>query len=231
MATKSIPEKVLLLACGSYNPITNMHLRLFELARDFLHKDGKFEVVGGVISPTNDKYKKKGLVLGKHRVKMVELATQTSNWIKCSSWEVEQDEWKETLKVMDRFQSTISSGEIEFDIDKQARVKLLCGADLLESFAVPNLWADADIEAIVGKHGLIVITRSGSSPENFIEQHNLLMKFKDNIEIVEEWVPNEISATKLRAALSQGDSIKYLTPDPVIEYIKENGIYRPGTQT
>ena len=25
------------------------------------------------------------------------------------------------------------------------RVKLLCGADLLESFAVPNLWKDADV--------------------------------------------------------------------------------------
>uniref|UniRef100_A0A803TEK2 Retinol binding protein 1 n=1 Tax=Anolis carolinensis TaxID=28377 RepID=A0A803TEK2_ANOCA len=27
-----------LLACGSFNPITNMHLRLFELARDHLHQ-------------------------------------------------------------------------------------------------------------------------------------------------------------------------------------------------
>lgn len=25
------------------------------------------------------------------------------------------------------------------------RVKLLCGADLLESFAVPNLWTDEDV--------------------------------------------------------------------------------------
>jgi len=26
-----------------------------------------------------------------------------------------------------------------------AHVKLLCGADLLESFAVPNLWKDEDV--------------------------------------------------------------------------------------
>lgn len=32
---------VVLLACGSFNPITNMHLRLFEVARDHLHQTGK----------------------------------------------------------------------------------------------------------------------------------------------------------------------------------------------
>ncbi|XP_078522401.1 nicotinamide/nicotinic acid mononucleotide adenylyltransferase 1-like [Lissotriton helveticus] len=32
--------EVVLLACGSFNPITNMHLRLFELARDHLHATG-----------------------------------------------------------------------------------------------------------------------------------------------------------------------------------------------
>ncbi|XP_015676763.1 nicotinamide/nicotinic acid mononucleotide adenylyltransferase 3 isoform X2 [Protobothrops mucrosquamatus] len=29
---------LILLACGSFNPITNMHMRLFELARDHLHQ-------------------------------------------------------------------------------------------------------------------------------------------------------------------------------------------------
>ncbi len=32
--------KVVLLACGSFNPITNMHLRMFELARDYLEDTG-----------------------------------------------------------------------------------------------------------------------------------------------------------------------------------------------
>lgn len=33
--------EVVLLACGSFNPITNMHLRLFELARDYMNATGK----------------------------------------------------------------------------------------------------------------------------------------------------------------------------------------------
>lgn len=31
---------VVLLACGSFNPITNMHLRLFELAKDYMNGTG-----------------------------------------------------------------------------------------------------------------------------------------------------------------------------------------------
>lgn len=33
--------EVVLLACGSFNPITNMHLRLFELAKDYLNGTGR----------------------------------------------------------------------------------------------------------------------------------------------------------------------------------------------
>lgn len=33
-------SSVILLSCGSFNPITNMHLRMFELARDYLEDTG-----------------------------------------------------------------------------------------------------------------------------------------------------------------------------------------------
>jgi len=41
------PDKkteVVLLACGSFNPITNMHLRLFELAKDYFHETGRMVI-------------------------------------------------------------------------------------------------------------------------------------------------------------------------------------------
>jgi nicotinic acid mononucleotide adenylyltransferase len=39
MAAGRIP--LVLLACGSFNPITNQHMRLFELARDHMHSTGQ----------------------------------------------------------------------------------------------------------------------------------------------------------------------------------------------
>ena len=44
----SSKNQLILLCCGSFNPITNMHLRMFELARDYLHQTGKYEIVGGI---------------------------------------------------------------------------------------------------------------------------------------------------------------------------------------
>ncbi|XP_077612818.1 nicotinamide/nicotinic acid mononucleotide adenylyltransferase 3 isoform X2 [Crocuta crocuta] len=91
---------VVLLACGSFNPITNMHLRLFEVARDHLHQTGMYKVIGGIISPVNDNYRKKDLAAAHHRVAMVRLALQTSDWIRVDPWESEQVQWMETVKVL-----------------------------------------------------------------------------------------------------------------------------------
>jgi nicotinamide mononucleotide adenylyltransferase len=49
---------VVLVATGSFNPPTYMHLRMFELARDALNAEG-YSVIGGYMSPVNDAYKKR----------------------------------------------------------------------------------------------------------------------------------------------------------------------------
>lgn len=40
--------RLVLLCCGSFNPITNMHLRMFEIARDYLHQTGKYDIIAGI---------------------------------------------------------------------------------------------------------------------------------------------------------------------------------------
>lgn len=102
---------------------------------------------------------------------------------------------------------------------------LLCGADVLESFGIPNLWKLDDIVEIVGRHGLVCISRSDSNPDKFIHQSDLLWKYRKNIHLVHEWVTNDISATHVRRALRRGRSVRYLLPDSVIHYIKEHDLY------
>ncbi|XP_062449328.1 retinoid-binding protein 7 isoform X1 [Rhea pennata] len=106
------PDKkteVVLLACGSFNPITNMHLRLFELAKDYFHETGKYKVIKGIISPVGDAYKKKGLISANHRVTMAKLATKSSDWVEVDDWESCQSEWLETLKVLRYHHQKLSS--------------------------------------------------------------------------------------------------------------------------
>ncbi|XP_034329837.2 nicotinamide/nicotinic acid mononucleotide adenylyltransferase 3 isoform X3 [Magallana gigas] len=262
--TMSNPTKCVLLACGSFNPVTNMHLRMFEIARDALHRTQKFSVVKGIISPVSDGYGKKDLLPASHRCEMLKLALKSSNWINMDTWECEQSKWTETAKVLKYHQSKvdresntrskpaptkkrrkdlrnvqINSNDNDYDdmsVDDHnainaalkkdsVSVRLLCGADLLESFGTPGLWADKDIEEIVGKYGLVCITREGSDPRKFIYESDVLSKYQENIIIVTEWIFNDISSTKIRRALRRGESVKYLLQDVVIDYIRANHLY------
>ncbi|XP_048471158.1 nicotinamide/nicotinic acid mononucleotide adenylyltransferase 1 [Rhincodon typus] len=253
MERSSSWTEVVLLACGSFNPITNMHLRMFELARDYLHQTGKYRVVKGIISPVSDGYKKKGLIEAKHRLAMVRKATESSDWVTVSSWESQQEEWVETAKVL-RYHNDnleiLSNNEKKITTQRRKGKKrklnekddstleakevpglmLLCGADVVESFGIPNLWKKEDIEEIVGKFGIVCISRLGTNIEKFVYESDIMWKFKENIHLVTEWIANDISATKVRRALGRGQSVKYVIPDSVIEYIQKHNLYDPCSE-
>jgi nicotinamide mononucleotide adenylyltransferase len=63
------PEKtpLLLIACGSFSPITFLHLRMFEMAADYVKLSTDFEIIGGYLSPVSDAYRKAGLASANHR--------------------------------------------------------------------------------------------------------------------------------------------------------------------
>ncbi|XP_026352925.2 nicotinamide/nicotinic acid mononucleotide adenylyltransferase 3 isoform X1 [Ursus arctos] len=227
---------VVLLACGSFNPITNMHLRLFEVARDHLHQTGMYQVIGGIISPVNDNYRKKDLVAAHHRVAMARLALQTSDWVRVDPWESEQVQWMETVKVLRHHHSELlrSLPQTEGLDHGRARstaptavpeLKLLCGADVLKTFQTPNLWKDAHIQEIVEKFGVVCVSRMGHNPKEYISGSPILHRYRHNIHLAREPVQNELSSTYVRRALSQGHSVKYLLPDAVITYIKDHNLY------
>jgi len=232
-----------LISCGSFNPPTNMHLRIFDLAKDALARKN-IQVVAGIISPTHDEYKdhKPTLITSKHRVAMVQQALATNPWIKCSTWETEQQGWTRTVKVLEhqgqiiKDSTSLESGKFchplfpEMSLSSTTpltahpRLMLLCGGDLLESFSVPNLWSNEHIEMIARDFGLAVITRVGSNPEQYVNEHPILRLYKDNIQIVPSDA-NRISSTEVRKAVKLGESITDLVPESVSQYITENNLY------
>lgn len=68
--TMDDPEKtpLLLVACGSFSPITYLHLRMFEMAADYVRFSTDFEMIGGYLSPVSDAYRKAGLASAEHRL-------------------------------------------------------------------------------------------------------------------------------------------------------------------
>ncbi|XP_062260333.1 uncharacterized protein LOC133968353 [Platichthys flesus] len=239
MANRRVP--LVLLACGSFNPITNQHMRLFELARDHMHSTGQYQVVGGIVSPVSDSYGKQGLVLAKHRIAMAKLALQSSNWVTVDEWESQQPDWTETVVTMRYHYGRIlkenegragkhmnSNGDTTTLAGPQ--LKLLCGADFLDTFKIPGLWQDEDVEEAVGRFGLVSVSRGGLQPEQTVHESDMLSRHQRNIFLVREWMRNETSATEVRRALRRGQSVKYLIPDSVIEYIHQHKLYTEDSE-
>ena len=173
----------MLIACGSFNPPTPMHFRMFgkffvlflsealkkkisqfssEIAKDHFKEQGTHEVIGGIVSPVHDAYGKKGLVSQTHRLAMLKISLQSSSWVKISDWECQQEAWTRTRATLQHHQNYLNSiisdlngvntGNLPSwlpDSVKQLKdpvqIKLLCGADLLESFATPDLWDVDDV--------------------------------------------------------------------------------------
>jgi len=215
---------VVLLGCGSYSPITNMHLRIFEQARNWLmYEKKKFDIVGGFLSPVHNAYGKAGLVPDFHRIRMCQLGAESSDWISVATWETKQTAWTQTYQVLEVYQKAINDAK---PYKRSVQVKLICGADLLESFNTKGMWNPEHLEIILGRFGVVCIERSETEPlDGFIRTSPILSKFADNIELVPQRVSNTVSSSGIREHLKNNLSVKYLVPDSVIDYIYQNNVY------
>ncbi|KAF7815979.1 nicotinamide/nicotinic acid mononucleotide adenylyltransferase isoform X1 [Senna tora] len=214
---------VVLVATGSFNPPTLMHLRMFELARDALHSEG-YCVIGGYMSPVNDAYKKKGLISAEHRIHLCNLACKNSDFIMVDPWEASQSTYQRTVTILSRVQSCICEAGL---IPRESlKVMLVCGSDLLHSFGIPGVWIPEQVKAICRDYGIVCIRREGQDVEKTISDNEILNENQQaNIKVVDELVPNQISSTRLRECIARRLSIKYLTVDEVIDYIRQHQLY------
>jgi len=228
---------LVLCACGSFSPITYLHLRMFEMAKDWARLNTEYTVVGGYLSPVGDAYKKKGLAPASHRVKMCELATNQydhgSMFIMVDTWEALQTEYQPTAKVLDHFDYEINErlGGIDDGTGKKVRAKiaLLGGADLVETFCQPGVWAEKDLTHILCDFGAFIIERAGTDMADVMTK--LQPAWRENIHVIHQQIRNDVSSTKIRTFLRKDMSIRFLVPETVIRYIEENHLYNNGEGT
>ncbi|GAU28307.1 hypothetical protein TSUD_256350 [Trifolium subterraneum] len=162
---------VVLVATGSFNPPTFMHLRMFELARDALNSKG-YCVIGGYMSPVNDAYKKKNLISADHRIQLCHLACRSSEFVMVDPWEANQSTYQRTLTVLSRVHTSIC--ETGLVSRESLKVMLVCGSDLLHSFSIPGFWIPKQVKSICRDYGVVCIRREGQDVEKTISDDNIL---------------------------------------------------------
>jgi nicotinamide mononucleotide adenylyltransferase len=223
------PNKIpiVLVACGSFSPVTYLHLRMFEMAKDYVRQNTEFEILGGYLSPVSDMYKKPGLLSARHRVNMCTLAAEDSDtWMMVDSWEAFQS-YQRTAIVLDHFDyeiNTVLGGvHTEDGEHRQVRVMLLAGSDLIGTMSEPGVWSYSDLEHILGRYGCLIVERAGTGMDQATDS---LARWRINIHLISQLIQNDVSSTKVRLFLRRGLSVRYLLPNSVVDYIEQHGLYQ-----
>jgi len=226
------------------------------MARDYLDSGTKYRVVGGFLSPVSDGYKKKGLLPTLHRVPMCKLSIKDSDWIDVDTWEAEEPEWTRTKVVLETIEERVNKKEIrdKYTNGRKIKVMMVSGGDLVGSFLTPGLWDQEDLRDIINKFGLLIIERHGTDLSEVVDQSPLLQEFsvwlffsflfffllnkccsfsfavflslQEHIHIIHQPIKNDLSSTRVRSLLSQGQSVRYLVPDGTCNYIAQHGLYK-----
>jgi len=205
---------------GTFNPIHLGHLRGAEEIREAF---GLEEVV--FIPAAIPPHKAAGEVIdARHRLEMVRLATATNPYFSTSDVELSRSEKSYSIDTIRYFRER-HQDNLFFILGRDAFVEIETWKEFQKLFSLSNF---------------IVMTRPGNQKMNSSSQlpkvltpvfrydqkvgawvhlsgHNLYLK---------EITFLDISSTKVRELIEKGESVRYLIPAEVEDYIQKHGLYR-----
>ena len=191
---------------GTFNPIHQGHLIISEYIRVRFPLDKIIFIPSGT-PPHKEELK---TVSAEHRYNMVSLAIETNPYFNISSVEVNRKGKSYTVDTITELKKLYPMEDLYF----------IVGADTIYEF---TKWKD--YENLLRMTKFIVIGRYGLNVENNIEKIKELNQ-KYNAQILYMNGPLvDISSTDIRNRISEKESIKYIVPEKVEEYINENRLY------
>lgn len=188
---------------GSFNPIHFGHLICARHAGERLGFE-KTTLIPSARPP--HKQAVQNLADPAHRVRMCQLAVQGSDDFDVNEVEIQRTGPSYTI---DTARELARQG--------WGRVSWLIGADMLGT--LPS-WHEPD--ALLREVDFVVLARPGW----VFDWESLPAAFRALRDRVIEAPLIEISATDIRRRVTSGLPIDFLTPQPVVQYIRENGLYR-----
>lgn len=188
---------------GTFDPIHYGHLRLAEEAREFAELD-QVLFIPAMRSPFR---LNEPLTDAHHRIAIIQRAIANHPNFALSEIEIQRGGISYTIETLESLRAH----------HRGVQWFLIMGLDSLTGFAH---WHEA--ERLAQLVDLLVGIRP---PYVYDEVLRDLPDWLQGRVQVMPMTPMGISATELREKVRQGHSIRYLTPDDVIEYIQENQLY------
>lgn len=198
--------KKIIIFGGAFNPPLNSH---FLLAEQIVNEFVDVEKV--IFVPVNSQYKKNEVVISnEHRLNMLKLVCDKNPKFEVSTVELDAGRALNTIETLNIMQEKYPQYEIMFTT----------GTDNLREF---ETWTGAS--QILEKYKLLILERDNDCVEDIIASDSFLTSNKASFIKLEDSVRSKLSSTLVREKIRQGKSIRYLTPDEVWEYIKNNKLY------
>lgn len=196
-------KKIIGVFCGSFNPPLYSH---FSFAQQLLN-EGINKII---FVPVSSKYNKENLILDKHRYEMLKLVCDKNSNFEVSNIEFNLPKQPYTLETLLKLQEQYSNYEIE----------LIIGTDNLLEF---ESWYK--IETLLQNFKVIVLARNEDDVQQIISENKLLSKYHERIIASKTKIKTNLSSSLVRELIKDKKSIKYLLPDEIIKYIKDNNLY------
>jgi len=195
---------------GTFDPIHVGHLVTAEEARQQFDLDYVVFVPTG-IPPHKDE---QSISLPEHRFLMTSLAVMSNPSFFVSRLEIDKEGPAYTIDTVRHFACGKEPGpEIFF----------ITGAD-----AILEIFTWKDYEDLLRLCTFIAVSRPGYSLDHFYESlERSCPEMKHKVHLLE--IPAlAVSSTFIRERVALSKTIKYLTPEPVEQYIRKHGLYRSG---
>ncbi len=186
---------------GSFNPIHTGHLIVTEYCRCLLNMDRILFIPAGI--PPHKR--SETLIEPRHRYKMVQLAVKINPYFDVTDFEIRQTAPSYTIDTVKQL--------IQDPCYSQHSLQLLIGADSLVDL---HTWKSAD--ELLDIIPCVVMKRPGAEPSQADS------RFESKYRLIE--TPYiQISASEIRKRIHQKQSIRYLVPESVRQYIKQERLY------
>jgi nicotinate-nucleotide adenylyltransferase len=182
---------------GTFNPVHFGHLKLAQESIGQLNLD-EVIFVPTYTSPfaSNDES-----VTAQHRFKMLKLAIAPYDKFEISTYEIDKKGISYTIDTLKHFKSKLNDNE---------QLYFIAGSDVLADL---DKWKD--VNEIFALCTFVVAKRPGFHVSNDVSHIKFI-----NIEA------RDISSSQVRDMLKKGEDIDGIVPDRVLEYIRDNKLYK-----
>lgn len=191
---------------GSFNPPLNSH---FSLAESVLNEYDDVQKV--IFVPVNSNYEKKGLIDNEHRYNMLKLVCDKNEFFDVSRIEIDNERQLYTIETMNLLQEEYKDKELLFII----------GTDNLKQLHTWNR-----VNELLNKFKILILERDDDNIQEIINSSEFLKQYKTSLVELKNHLKSNLSSTYVRRMLNDNKSIRYLVPDEVYYYIKNNNLFK-----